>query len=291
MIEILERHRRIFLLSGIGICLLAIVFTISPTAGPNAFGRGLSYIVTPMQRGLSTGIGWVSTGFAAMGSNQALMQENQHLRELNSNLQIELYRLQLAGEENEMLSALLDINIRYGHLPTIGARVIGHNPNDWYHRFFLNRGTADGVESNMAVLGDGGLIGVIRQSHSGRSQFATIIDSETSVAVMTRRTGDIGVTSGEIRLMQQGLMRMDNIAAGAQIIPGDEILTSTHSSIFPPGILVGEVVSIHPNPDGHTRHAIIRPAANLEHIEMVSIVTKVVTEGAGIQDGHTFITE
>ena len=275
MIALLERRRRIFLLTGIGICILAIILTINPTAGTNVFGRGLAYIVTPMQRGLNTGIAWVQGQFSVMANNRELLQSYQALQEQHSNLLIELYRLQLAGEENAMLSALLDINQRYGHLPTIGARVIGQNPNDWYHRFFLDRGTNDGITHNMAVLGDGGLVGVIRQAHSGRSQFASIVDSETSVAVMTRRTGDIGVTSGDIILMQQGLLRMDNIAATAQIMPGDEIVTSTHSVIFPPGILVGTVESIHPNPDGHTRHAIIRPAANMHNIEIVSIVTKV----------------
>jgi len=278
MIELLERHRRIFLLTGIGICILAIVLTISPTTGTNVFGRSLAYIVTPMQRGLSTGIAWVQGQFAVMGNNQQLLQSYQALQEQHSNLLIELYRLQLAGEENAMLSALLDINQRYGHLPTMGARVIGQNPNDWYHRFFLDRGTNDGITHNMAVLASGGLAGVIRQAHSDRSQFASIIDSETSVAVMTRRTGDIGVTSGNVRLMQQGLLRMDNIAATAQIMPGDEIVTGTHSVIFPPGILVGTVESVHPNPDGHTRHAIIRPAANINNIEVVSIVTKVVDD-------------
>ena len=279
------------MLGGILVCVVAIVLTINPATGTNVFGRGLAYIVTPMQRGLNNSVGWVQGQFTVMSNNRQLLRDYQALQEQHSNLLIELYRLQLAGEENAMLSALLDINQRYGHLPTIGARVIGQNPNDWYHRFFLDRGANDGIAQNMAVLGDGGLVGVIRQAHSGRSQFASIIDSETSVAVMTRRTGDMGITTGDIRLMQQGLLRMDNIAAAAQIMPGDEIVTSTHSSIFPTGILVGTVESIHPNADGHTRYAIILPAANMNNIEVVSIVTKVVGDGNIIQDGHVIIEE
>jgi len=291
MVELFGRHRRIFLLTGIGICILAIVFTVSPAAAPTALERGLSRIITPMQRVASASISWVQGNFSAISNNRQLLQENQRLQEQVSNLLIENHRLQLAGEDNARLSALLEINQRYAQLPTIGARVIGATPNDWYHRFILDRGTDDGITNNMAVLGDGGLIGVVRRVRPTSSQFVSVIDSDFSAAVMSSRTGDIGEIRNDIRLMQQGLMRMDRIVATAQIMQGDEIETSTHSSIFPPGILIGTVVSVHPNPDGHTRYAIIMPAANLSNPEVVSIVTAVVDDITAIRDGHNFILE
>ncbi|MCL1786738.1 MAG: rod shape-determining protein MreC [Defluviitaleaceae bacterium] len=291
MISFLERHKRIFLLAGVALCVVAIVLTINPSAGSGMAERGVSRVVTPMQRGASAAIGWVRGNFTVLANNRRLLDEINSLREENTILRIENDRLQLAGDENATLNALFDMRQRYGHLPTIGARVIGHSPNDWHRRFFLDRGTEDGVAGNMAVIGDGGLLGVVRQVDAGRSQFVSIIDSEFSVAVMTARTGDIGMVSGDIRLMQQGLIRMERIEAAAQIIPGDEIRTSTHSSIFPPGILVGVIESIHPNPDGHTRHAIVRPAVVLDNIEMVLIVTAVFGDATALRDDFVVILE
>jgi len=279
MVEIFGRHRRVFLITGIVLCILAIVFTISPSAAPNFIERAAAGIITPMQSGASTAISWVRGNFNAMANNRQMVNDIRLLQEEIEILRMENYRLQLAGEENAQLSALLYMNQRYESLPTMGARVIGTNPNDWYSRFFIDRGTNDGIKTNMAVIGDGGLLGVVRQVHPGRSQIVSIVDSEFSVAVMSARTGDIGIASGDIRLMQQGLLRMDRIEAAVQIMPGDEIRTSTHSSIFPSGILVGTVESIHPNPDGHTRHAIIKPAASLDNLEMVLVVTEVFGEG------------
>ena len=284
MIGFLERHKRVFLVIGIVLCVVAIVLTVNPTAGSGVARGGLSRIITPMQRGASAAIGWVSGQFAALGDNGRLLDEIHSLREENTILRVENDRLRLAGDENAALNALFDMNQRYGHLPTIGARVIGHSPSAWHHRFFLDRGTANGVANNMAVIGDGGLLGVVRQADTGRSQFVSVIDSEFSAAVVSARTGDIGMVGGDIRLMQQGLMRLERIEATAQIMPGDEIRTSTHSSIFPPGILVGTVESIHANPDGHTRHAIVRPAVSLDNLEMVLIVTEVASDHVGAQD-------
>lgn len=291
MVGFFERHKRLFLLSGILMCILAIIITISPTMAPTIAQRGLASIVAPMQRGLSASIGWAQGHFSALANNQRLVQENNELQEQLNNLLIENQRLRLAGDENAELNALLDINQRYADLATRGARVIARTPNDWYHRFFVDRGTRDGIEVNMPVLGDGGLLGVVRQALPRSSQFVSVIDSDFSAAVMSVRTGDIGEIRGDIILMQQGLTRMDRIEAGAQIMPGDMIQTSIHSSIFPPGILVGTVVSVHPNPDGHTRHAIISPVANLDNIGIVSIVTEVLSETPTTRDVHQFILE
>ena len=288
LVDILGRHKRIFLLSGVLVCIVAIVLTINPTGSAGAVGRGLSAIVTPLQRGMSRTIAWVQNNFAAVSNNQQMVQDIARLEAEVNALRLDNYRLQLAGEENAQLSALLYMSQRYGELPTMGARIIAINPNDWYSRFFIDRGANDDMKTNMPVIGDGGLAGVIRQVDPNRAQVISVLDSEFSVAVMSARTGDIGVASGDIRLMQQGLMRMERIDATMQIMPGDELRTSTHSSIFPPGILVGTVVSIHPNPDGHTRHALIRPAATLSTMEMVLVVTEVFGDEGQTQDVHRF---
>jgi len=156
----------------------------------------------------------------------------------------------------------------------MGARVIGHDSNAWNNNFHIDRGTDDGISMNMPILADQGLVGVVRQVWPRRAQVVSIIDHGFSAAVYSPRTGDIGMVSGDIALMQQGLTRMNHIDVSAQLMPGDEILTSAHSSIFPPGLLVGTVVSIHPNPDVLTAHAIIAPVATPNDIEMVLIVTE-----------------
>jgi len=270
---------------------MAIVLTINAQVGTNIVARGFSSIITPIQRGASATIGWAQGNFSGLTRGQDLMYQIRALEEENSLLRLDNDRLRLAGEENAELSRLLGMSQRYAELPTLGARVIGTSPNDWHHRFFIDIGENYGIRPNMAVISDGGLVGVVRRVDSTHAQIVSIIDSEFSVAIMSTRTGDIGMVRGDIRLMQQGLIRMDRIDAAVQIMPGDEIRTSTHSSIFPPGILVGTVVSIDANPDGHTRHALIRPAANLDNVEMVLIVTEVFGDESATQDGHTFAVE
>lgn len=278
MLEFLELHRRKFLISGIVICLLAIVFTINPNAGPSFIERGLSRIVVPMQRGLTSVIAFTSGHFTALTNNARLLEEMETLRSEKNLLVLEMHRLELVDAENARLSQLLNINQRYRHLPKLGGRVIGHDPNAFNASFHVDRGTTDGIEVNMAVLGTAGFVGVVNRVQPGSALVVSVIDYRFSAAVMSSRTEDLGMARGDIRLMQQGLLRMDHISAVAEIVPGDEIITSPHSSIFPAGLLVGTVLSIHPNPDGLTRYALIEPAAELNNIEMVLIVTEIFEE-------------
>jgi len=268
-----------------------IISTISPSVGPGMFARGLSYVVAPLQSGVSASVAWVSGHYTALSQNQEIINENRTLREEINLLRIENNRLQQADEENINLLTLLNMSRRHAPLPTMGARVTGQNPTATLSRFFIDRGTSDGIGRNMAVLGDGGLVGVVRQAHPNHSQFLSIIDPDFSAAVMSVRTEDIGIVRGDARLMQQGLIRMDHISATAQIMPGDEIVTSPHSSIFAPELMVGTVRSIYSNPDMLTMHAIIVPFANMDNAEMVLVITEVFGDQYSRYDEHLFINE
>jgi rod shape-determining protein MreC len=143
----------------------------------------------------------------------------------------------------------------------------------------------------MAILGDFGLLGKVQEVYPNFSKVITLIDHRFAVAVKNVRTEDLGVLKGDVRLMQQGLTRVDYINATAQIMPGDEIVTGPHSSIFPPGILVGTVISVEPNPDGLTRFAIVQPAATIDRIENVLVVNRLFGDEDAVIDEPWFLGE
>ncbi|MCL1863337.1 MAG: rod shape-determining protein MreC [Defluviitaleaceae bacterium] len=274
MIEFLENHRRAFLLTGIGICIIAIIATISPGTGTNILSSGLSYVVTPMQRGLSSSITWVQGHFSALTNNQNLITQNRELQEEIHRLQFENDRLSLAAEENAILSDALNMHRRYAHLPTMGARVIAADPSDWHRSFTIDRGTSDGIAVNMPIIANGGLVGITRYTTPLSARFVSVLDYRFVTRVISPRTEDIGTARGDPTLMHQGLMRIDHLEATAQIIPGDEIVTSPCSYLFPSGLRLGEVISVHTTPDGLARYAIIRPTADISNMEVVLVITE-----------------
>ena len=271
--ELLYKYKRAFLLVGMGLCVVAIVVTINPNYRPTVVVRSLGRLLVPVQGAVNSGVAWLGGQISFFWEMRHLQQENVVLRDRVGWLEMENQRLMLAGEENERLLELLEVRQRYGELPAIGARIIGHDPSEWFYSFNIDRGSNDGIERFMAVLGSGGLVGVIQQVYPTHSRVTAIIDDRFAVAVQSVRTDDQGIIRGDSTLMQQGLVRMDRICHTARIMAGDDLITSV-ISIFPPGIRVGTVTDVQPTPDGLAQYAIVRPAANVRQLEEVLVITE-----------------
>jgi rod shape-determining protein MreC len=272
MVDFLQRRKRMFLFGGIFLCIVAMVLSIFPGVRPTVAEQGLALVVVPMQRGANATINWLRGRFVAIADNERLIAENAELMEKNIKLQLRIEQLNLAGEENYNLTNLLDMQQRFPQLQTVGARVIAQNQNDWRSRFSIEVGSRDGIAENMPVLFGYAVKGIVRSVGLRHAEVLTIFDSEFFVSVYSVRAETEGVVRGDIRLAHEGLLRMDLIAITSNITEGDLLVTSAYSPLFPPGLPVGEVVSVHPNPDGLTQHAIVRPAAGTSRPHMVLVV-------------------
>jgi len=277
--EFLHKHKRLFLALGITISLLAIVITITGIAPTSFLGRGFGYIVAPMQRGASSATSWISGRIDVLARSEQILTENAALREENMRLSNIIASMPHLEEENRLFHEMFDMEQRYPELSMVGARLIGQNPNNWEANFIIDKGTNHGIYPNMIVLGFGGVLGRIEHAWPGYSRVVSILDTRFAAAARNARTEDVGTVHGNMELGLDGLMRMDHIVASARFMPGDRIYTSDHGAFFPPGILIGTVVSVHASPGGLTQYAIIQPAVSLDRIDVVLIVDQLFGEG------------
>jgi rod shape-determining protein MreC len=127
------------------------------------------------------------------------------------------------------------------------------------------------------------------------SKVISIIDDRFSVAVECMRTGDMGTVRGDSTLARQGYVRMEirmeRIGSASRIMPGDELMVSRLSYIYPPGVRVGTVVSVHTSPNGLSQYAIVRPAAHVGRVNAVLVVNRLFGPEHANEDEHVFINE
>ncbi|MCL2377558.1 MAG: rod shape-determining protein MreC [Defluviitaleaceae bacterium] len=280
--EFINRHKRLFLAFGILFCFAAIIVSITGVAPTGFIGRGLSYIVVPLQRGASSATGWIGGRFYILARSAEILSENQALVEENIRLSNENARMVALYEENIRLRTIVSMRERYPQLPMIGARIIGQNPNDWQSSFNIDVGENDGVFPYMVVLGDGGVLGVIHETGPNHALVVSVMDNNFAAAARNARTEDLGTVGGDLDLRNDGLMRMRHIVDTARFLPGDEITTSAHGTVFPQGLHVGTVVSVHPSPEGLTQYAIVRPSVNLDRIDIVMVVNQLFGDATGL---------
>lgn len=253
--------------------IVMILFSAIFAGKPRFLANALGTIVVPFQSASESISRFLSGKIESITKLSDLQEENKQLREENEELRFLNSRLQAIEKENKRLSDLLKTANRYAEFETVGAHVIAKDPGNWYNSFLINKGIKDGVNKDMVVLGDGGLIGRVTEVGNHHAKIVAMIDDSSTVSAMGVRTEDIGYIKGDISLMLDGFCRMEFLDEDAQLMEGDEIVTSHLSSLYPPGISIGVVKEILPDAKG-TKYALVEPTVNFEKLEMVLVITE-----------------
>ena len=266
-----EYKRQLITLAVIALAVISF-FTAGSRINAGFLGVAAGFVITPLQGAVASVTGWVSDSASEIVHRHELADENRELKAQIAELQAENERLSLYEEDNRQLSALLEMEQKYRDHETTGARVIAKDTGVWYDSFLINKGTTDGVDADMPVLSAGGLVGRITKAGATYSTVYSILDSRSSVSAQSLRTGDLGVVVGDRELMEQGLCKMEYIDSDAEIMEGDEIVTSGLSEYYPAGISIGFVREIHNDETGLTRYAVIEPSADMKHLDALVVI-------------------
>ena len=266
-----KRKKTIFALAVL-LCITMSVITLN-FRRPTFFENMLLFVIAPSQDGVTSITSWLEGQIDFVSNMHELERTNQRLLEENQRMRLELARLEMLERENERITTQIGLMSMYPALELEFAYIIASDFNNWSSNFLINRGTSSGISENMVVVADGGLVGRIQRAYTRSAVVAPIIDDTSAVSSQIRRTGEIGFVRGDIRLWEQGFVRMENIDADADILENDEIITSTLGEIYPHGIAIGHVREIHMDPGGLTKHAIIQPVVDFRQLSVVKVVT------------------
>ena len=266
-----KNHKKIIIPIVSVLCLLMISISLN-RAEPSFFESGIGYVLTPVQKFNTSVTDWISSKFNALTNINDIENENEKLKEEVYSLQTEVNRLKLVEDENKKLSEILKIDQKYSDYSKVGARIIAKDTSNWYDVFLIDKGSNDGIEKNMVVIASGGLVGKVSETGFNYSKIVSIIDDTDSVSAKSLRTDDIGFVRGDLE--NQGLCKMEYVDNDAEIMKGDEIVTSHLSEIYPPGITIGYVKEIKTDENTLTKCAIISPTVDFKHLETVLVITQ-----------------
>ncbi len=203
-------------------------------------------------------------------------RENERLRMENARYREELRELRVQGVENLRLRDLLSLKRHIGG-ETISAQVISKDldpvgGNFRVARVRLDRGERDFVRAGMPVLSVDGLVGQIRRASGHSADVTLVVDQQSAVDVVIRRTGARGMLRGtgdsdRYACQIQYLVRTDEVEVG------DEVYTSGMGQRFPAAILVGRVSRVERKEYGLYQEAEVTPAVQFSTLEEVLILT------------------
>ena len=255
------------------LCIGLIVLSLSSRFSFAPVRNTLGYVVVPFQNGINQVGTWLNDQKNGFQNMKSLAEENEKLKEQVDELKAKNSNLVQDQEEAERLRALYNLDQEYSEYEKIGAQVIGKDTGNWYSTFTINRGSADGVEKDMNVIADGGLVGIVTGTGTHWATVRSIIDDSSNVSASVTSISQNCMVTGDLEMMDDGKIRFIQLTDKEnQAQEGDKVVTSSVSNKFLKGILIGYIGDIQNDSNNLTKNGTIIPAVDFSDLQEVLVI-------------------
>ena len=142
--------------------------------------------------------------------------------------------------QNQQLRQLIDYQADSPLEKTTSAAIIGRSADHWWQQLTVNKGTRANVKVGDMVTGPGGLVGRVTAVTPHTARILLLSDPTSQVGAKVSRSRSAGYIQGQSGV--QATMKFFDKAP--DVNPGDVIVTSSFSQLFPAGVPIGRVASI-----------------------------------------------
>lgn len=231
-------------------------------------------VSTPFRSGITAVLDWFGGVREYVLHYDQLHEELDDLRAEVARLEDEVRASEDARKENERLRELLNLQQKRKDFSFQSARVAERSTDNWSNTLTLGKGTNAGLtEGDCVITETGALVGVITAVGFNWASVSTVIDPSSELGGIVNRTYSAGVLEGDFSLMGQGKLKLSYLPDSAQLVSGDEVLTSGKGGVYPSGLVVGTVDGLFTDPSGINRYAVVTPAAQLSELIEVFVIT------------------
>jgi len=204
---------------------------------------------------------------------QTLRERNAELEAENSRLFLENVRLREVQVEATLCRDLLSFTQAQQAFDVSGAhvtaRVIGLDPSNLERYVLLDVGAESGIEKDMPVVTDRGLVGRISEVGARWSRVLLITDVGSSVNALTQSTRASGLVQGQ----PDGALLMRDIPQADSVSVGDTVFTSGLGGNLPRQILIGQITDVLRKDSDLYQTARVQPTVDFSRLESVLVVT------------------
>jgi rod shape-determining protein MreC len=259
--------------------LTLISIQVNTASGVTVLQAVLFGVLSETQRAVASTIGAVAQAWVRAVALRGVEEENDRLRRENAALEVRLQEQRALASRGERLQVLLELREAIPQR-TLAAEVIAGDASPYFRTVTVDKGRAQGVTTDMAVLSHRGVVGrVLGEPAPRAARVQLLIDRQAGAGALIERSRAGGVVVGHDAL---GL-RMQYVSNLSDVEVGDTVVTSGLDGIYPKGFVIGEVVSAERG-QGLYQEIVVRPAVDFASLEEVLIVLDG-PAGAGIAEG------
>ena len=223
----------------------------------------VSSVIAPMQKGINAIGVKISERMDYATTLKKTVRKNKKLQSQIDKLSAENKLFQQDKYELENFRKLYDLDQQYAGYPKVAARVISSDPDNWYNTFIIDKGSKNG------------LVGIITEVNKSYSKVRSIIDDNSNISGTVLGSSENCIVSGNLKLINNGVIEVSGINGDAKIEDGAEVVTSQISDKYLPGILIGYLKDLKKDSSNITQTGYLSPVVDFSSLDMVLVITQV----------------
>lgn len=176
--------------------------------------------------------------FAGYSKYFNLRIENEILSNENARLRNELSKKGMYEYQKGMVVDSVS-KTAYQYIP---SRVISSSVNKQYNYLTVNKGRKQGIFPDMAAIAETGVVGIVVAVSDNYSTIIPVLNRNFKLSARLKKNNFFGIIEWEGRSAEY--VSFKEIPVHIDVQPGDSIVTSGFSAVFPEGIMVGTVENV-----------------------------------------------
>jgi len=166
--------------------------------------------------------------FSLREVNSMLAEENTRLRRSLEQKNRSLPEPQLGGQADSAIIKRFDF---------VTAKVVNNSVSRFTNFITINKGSNEGIVAGMAVISPQGIVGKVKMTSEHFSVVTSVLNIDIMISGVMKRTRYFGTVQWDGNDAE--FTKLNFIPRHVDPQPGDTIVTSGYSGVFPEGILIG----------------------------------------------------
>jgi len=261
----------------VALLILLAITSMVIDRGPTAVDRSelpwwqaiVLEITAPLERVLSAPMDGVKGFFDGYVDLLGVRADNRRLRRRIAEIESENLQFREALVASGHLARIASMRDEF-EIPMLPAEVVGLDVAPWFRSILIDRGSQYGVEPGQPVITNEGVVGVVTATTKHAAKTMLLLDRQSAVDALIQRSRARGVLRGV------GLDRLEFefVVRDADVVQGDEIVTSGLGGVYPKGLRLGRVAELRDAGGRLTRIAVVEPAVDLGQLEQVFVMLR-----------------
>lgn len=261
----------------LGIIVALALMMYSFTYGNNIVTQGVNDVTNILGRVVSYPANSINDFIDSVSDLSNTYQENQSLKQKIDTIHELEVQLSELKRDNQKMKETLKLQDTLNDYTLVNATVIARNPDTWRDVITINKGSNDGIQPQMSVMSDNGLVGKVMDVNPTSARVALLSNADNTlirVAAMIQNEKEpiYGTITGYDD--KTNTLVMSQIQATQEIKVGDKVVTSGLGGISPNSLYIGTVEEVAMDRFGLYKEVKIHPAADTNDVRYVTVVIR-----------------